>query len=578
VIQREVPPSGTMPRPELSSVDGSRQNFTLPAVNIPQVDDGKRASRVTNHSTTQTVGASARFHLPPRYRSSHDDEHDDVDGNKIMYQTVVYPGPKPYIPSYDCMQRTARPAFHFQYQPTNHPVPQRTVAAAGAPNWSSWASAVTVGTTELAAWRQPFDMRRAEMGHRLSNGMPALVVRQETATTERSQHSSVATLSPQVNASGIEKSRYHLTRPSDTFTSANGPRRPIENTQTRAAVHPHVSYATLAGLGTQNPTANSIQRSVHSHGDIGWHHRIGNAYKYHTVEPPEYSKPFASPSTEESKLPHNFREFTTRTNTTKHAAPLTSPTEKRLLSPPRESHTKAPPQFKKAKGFDKLDLLCTATLEIGELHDNPTGCSCPKSKCVALYCDCFKAGRRCHPDRCSCLDCKNTIAESGVDGARTKAIRSILARNPRAFTTAGMGNPLHKLPPGEIACNCVHSRCLKLYCSCFHNKKVCNPKICTCVRCGNTTEASGDRQAAIQHAMEKRADAFVIKPKVIGQGCACKNNKCLRKYCECFRTDLQCTPKCRCRDCENRSVAEHTSHSNEIVQLATTISSNSSEE
>ena len=224
-----------------------------------------------------------------------------------------------------------------------------------------------------------------------------------------------------------------------------------------------------------------------------------------------------------------------------------------------------PPVFEKVKGFDKLDLLCTATLEIGELHDNPTGCSCPKSKCVALYCDCFKAGRRCHPNRCSCYDCKNTIAESGVDGARTKAIRNILARNPRAFNTAGMGNPLHKLPPGEVACNCVRSKCLKLYCSCFHHGKLCRPDICTCVGCENIISTddtcNGNREAAIQHVMEKRADAFVIKPKVIGQGCACKNNKCLRKYCECYRTGLKCNPlKCTCRDCENRNDNVHTNY------------------
>lgn len=57
----------------------------------------------------------------------------------------------------------------------------------------------------------------------------------------------------------------------------------------------------------------------------------------------------------------------------------------------------APSLFKKSKGLDKLDLLCQATLEIGPLQENPTGCSCPKSKCIALYCDCFKAGRRCDP-------------------------------------------------------------------------------------------------------------------------------------------------------------------------------------
>jgi hypothetical protein len=70
--------------------------------------------------------------------------------------------------------------------------------------------------------------------------------------------------------------------------------------------------------------------------------------------------------------------------------------------------------------FDKLDLLCSATLELGPLQENPSGCSCPKSKCIALYCDCFKAGRRCNPTVCTCLNCLNTVKESGADGARSR--------------------------------------------------------------------------------------------------------------------------------------------------------------
>lgn len=224
---------------------------------------------------------------------------------------------------------------------------------------------------------------------------------------------------------------------------------------------------------------------------------------------------------------------------------------KRVLSPQEQNAV-----FKKAKGFDKLDLLCSATLEMGEMYENPAGCSCPKSKCIALYCDCFKAGRRCNPSQCSCLDCHNTVDESGANGARTKAIRNILARNPRAFQTAGMGNPLLKLPPGEVACNCVRSRCLKLYCSCFHNGKVCKPNVCTCVDCQNTEEdTGGHRKAAIRQALEKRPDAFVIKAREKGLGCACKNNRCIRKYCECFRTGLKCSAKCSCRLCENEKPA-----------------------
>jgi len=221
----------------------------------------------------------------------------------------------------------------------------------------------------------------------------------------------------------------------------------------------------------------------------------------------------------------------------------------------------APPPLKKLKGLDKLDLLCQATLEIGPMQENKTGCSCPKSKCIALYCDCFKAGGRCDPNNCSCIDCKNTIAESGVDGARSKAIRSILARNPRAFLTAGLGNTTQKPPPGE-ACNCIRSKCLKLYCSCFQGGKACNMDVCTCVGCSNTAEdRGGERQLAIQLCLEKRPDAFQIRAKrEPGLGCACKNNRCVRKYCECFRTNLACTDKCSCKHCENQTLSTKMGH------------------
>ena len=87
----------------------------------------------------------------------------------------------------------------------------------------------------------------------------------------------------------------------------------------------------------------------------------------------------------------------------------------------KRAKTSSGPDTARLEGkFDKLDLLCSATLELGPLQDNPTGCSCPKSKCIALYCDCFKAGRRCDPHTCTCLNCKNTVAESGPNGARSK--------------------------------------------------------------------------------------------------------------------------------------------------------------
>jgi hypothetical protein len=141
-----------------------------------------------------------------------------------------------------------------------------------------------------------------------------------------------------------------------------------------------------------------------------------------------------------------------------------------------------------------------------------------------------------------------------------QAIQAILARNPRAFTNAGSSNPLTKIPPGEQACNCIRSRCLKLYCTCFQSGKVCNPDFCSCVGCLNTEDdVGGARQMAIQVTLEKRPDAFKQKGKTkeVGSGCACKNNRCIRKYCECFRTNLACSKKCCCRDCENPSESDN---------------------
>jgi len=83
----------------------------------------------------------------------------------------------------------------------------------------------------------------------------------------------------------------------------------------------------------------------------------------------------------------------------KDESPSTVPTQMDSASASTPQLTsQAPPQ--KPTKFDMLDLLCTATLEMGPLQENPAGCSCPKSRCIALYCDCFKAGRRCAPGTC----------------------------------------------------------------------------------------------------------------------------------------------------------------------------------
>lgn len=103
------------------------------------------------------------------------------------------------------------------------------------------------------------------------------------------------------------------------------------------------------------------------------------------------------------------------------------------------------------------------------------------------------------------------------------------------------------------SCKCSKSKCLKLYCECFQGGRVCKD-ICSCVGCLNTVENSGPlglRTAAIETILSRRPDAFDVRVKKTDQGCSCKKNKCLKKYCNCFNAGILCGDKCQCIDCKN---------------------------
>ena len=55
-------------------------------------------------------------------------------------------------------------------------------------------------------------------------------------------------------------------------------------------------------------------------------------------------------------------------------------------------------------------------------------CNCKNSRCLKLYCECFASGRYCNA--CNCSNCMNN---KDHEQARSKAIETILERNPNAF-------------------------------------------------------------------------------------------------------------------------------------------------
>lgn len=85
-------------------------------------------------------------------------------------------------------------------------------------------------------------------------------------------------------------------------------------------------------------------------------------------------------------------------------------------------------------------------------------------------------------------------------------------------------------------CNCEKSQCLKKYCQCFLKGIICN-KFCKCINCKNTDIKL--------HENFKNNLLKVIF-------CTCKQSKCLKKYCECFKYQKKCNNFCKCNNCENK--------------------------
>ncbi|KAL3780951.1 hypothetical protein HJC23_000838 [Cyclotella cryptica] len=81
-------------------------------------------------------------------------------------------------------------------------------------------------------------------------------------------------------------------------------------------------------------------------------------------------------------------------------------------------------------------------------------------------------------------------------------------------------------------------------------------KECCCVGCKNTISNSGPqgiRTKTITEILHRRPDAFEKREKKVDEGCRCKKNKCLKKYCVCYNVGVECDPrKCRCINCQNR--------------------------
>lgn len=133
-------------------------------------------------------------------------------------------------------------------------------------------------------------------------------------------------------------------------------------------------------------------------------------------------------------------------------------------------------------------------------------CNCKKSRCLKLYCDCFKTKAYCNG--CNCVDCLNNEAGE-VD--RNAAIGAILDRNADAFEPRVSGDTDQGSKGHLNGCHCKKSNCLKKYCECFSGTVFCSDK-CRCFECKNN--ASG---TIINHNQSNNSATTTpnVAPKVI---------------------------------------------------------------
>jgi hypothetical protein len=111
-------------------------------------------------------------------------------------------------------------------------------------------------------------------------------------------------------------------------------------------------------------------------------------------------------------------------------------------------------------------LGATSPTQIETTHRDEVqimGCTCKKTRCLKLYCQCFGVKLHCGP-ACRCLNCFNTRKH---EKQRKEAMRQILARNPGAFDTKFQKNAkattavTAKILAHKLGCKCRKSACMK---------------------------------------------------------------------------------------------------------------------
>lgn len=158
------------------------------------------------------------------------------------------------------------------------------------------------------------------------------------------------------------------------------------------------------------------------------------------------------------------------------------------------------------------------------------------------------------------LDDRHLKKEEPEPGQQLELLLPFPAGSTRVFHVPDRSDSCGSVLPLP-GCKCRKNGCLRRYCSCFAQSKLCGAD-CGCSGCKNDGTLRTPLKVAVARITSKNPKAF--EPKFVeseeqggavvrtGGGCSCRASNCLKRYCECFAAGAACSSSCKCTTCYNK--------------------------
>lgn len=128
------------------------------------------------------------------------------------------------------------------------------------------------------------------------------------------------------------------------------------------------------------------------------------------------------------------------------------------------------------------------------ISNSKPGCSCKKTKCLKLYCECFANGGVCGPN-CKCDNCHNVTE---LQDLRELIIQETLEKNPLAFKSKYKNTNDQEKVLHSRGCRCSKAGCRKNYCECYSKGLGCS-RLCRCNNCQNDKIELKDEEVGLYY-------------------------------------------------------------------------------